>query len=200
MNAAVLVAVLIACRPASADDNPPVYQAAGAPQTAPGAKTPAGENLDLLSRVLQRCSLDDRRAFLGSIRFIGDKVADMEYRSIAECLGTIKLDDLGARFVRAGRGLSAKARDGRPLPLESIFSECSASDRKAFYDGLSFRDGHLVGMRVAAVKKCEGDMPRFLSLFGSEGLDASRWKRDCYCKKPQSCAPKRGYVCNPDDC
>ena len=53
------------------------------------------------------------------------------------CLGTLKLSDLGARLARAGNRASRRTRD---LPLEGLFSGCSAAVRERFYDGLQFRD------------------------------------------------------------
>ena len=173
---ALLLAAMLSCTPAIAADKP-----------------------DLLARVLEKCPLEDRRAFLGSLQFIGDKIAGMHYRPIADCLGTLKLSDLGARLARAGN--RASPSDARDLPLEGLFSGCSAAVRERFYDGLQFRDGRLVGLFVGGVKKCGArDLPRFLSLFGPDGMDAVDWKADCYCRRPGANVRRVGYVCSPDGC
>lgn len=182
-----------------------VLLAIACPVFAQGAKEtsakPTAAKVDLVSRTLERCSKESRRVFFENIVFVGNKVAGMNYGSLNGCLGDGELDKFGERIARSSSPLNEGQKDRRDHQLEKLFSGCSASDRKAFYDGLSFRDGHLVGMRITEVKKCgDGDMARFLSLFGSDGLDASRWKQDCYCKKPHSCVPKLGYACNPDDC
>lgn len=200
MRAALLMAAVMACWPAAASDESLMKPAASPPQNASEVKTPASENADLLSRVLQGCPTENRRVFLGNIRFIGDKIADMEYQSIADCLGTIALGALGTRLSRAGKG-AAGLGGNRPLPLENLFAGCPASARNGFYDSLQFIDGRLAGMFVGKVKKCgERDMPRFLSLFGAHGMEAAEWKKDCYCNQPGGCVPRAGHVCSPDNC
>lgn len=162
---------------------------------------PVAAKPDLVASALAKCSKESRFAFFEKIVFVGNRVAGMNYGSILSCLEDGELDKLGERLSHSEVPLKAWREDKRDELLEKLFSDCSASDRKSFYDALSFRNGHLVGMWTVSVKKCgDRDLPRFLSLFGSNGLDVSRWKQDCFCKKPHFCAPRRGYACNLDDC
>lgn len=164
------------------------------------ARSPAASP-DFVASTLAGCSKESRFSFFEQITFVGNRVAGMNYGPISSCLADADLDKFGQRLARSEVPLKVWREDKRDELLEKLFSDCSASDRKSFYNALSFRDGHLVGMWTAPVKKCSNrDLPRFLSLFGPTGLDVSRWRQDCYCKKPQFCAPRRGYACNPDDC
>lgn len=167
------------------------------------AAEPAAINpsADLLSQVLEKCSLENRRAFLGGVRFIGNGVADIWYAPITECLGTLKLKRLGEQIAAAGRGETASVQksDENPKPL---FDGCPAAARAQFYDSLQFRDGRLVGLFVAKIEECgKQDLPRFLSLFGTHGPDPlAGWRKDCRSDDGRRCARKTGYFCSPEIC
>lgn len=165
-----------------------------------GAAAPAEEKRSLLSQILERCPVENRLGFLGSVRFIGDKVADLEHRSIAGCLGSTTLRELAMELAQAGDAASPVERRNESLEVRALFSACPAGTRRNFYERLQFRDGRLVGMFIGKIWKCgERDILRFLSLFGVKELGAA-WKKDCYCKQPGVCFPKPGYVCNADGC
>lgn len=69
IKSALLVFLMIVSRPLRAVD-----------------ASPAGENADVVSQVLQNCPAEARRVFLGSIEFVGDKAASLGYASIENCL------------------------------------------------------------------------------------------------------------------
>lgn len=180
-----------------------------APAAGEGIRRGAGEagaissgKPDVFSAVLEACPLENRRAFLGSIKFSGIKVVSFGTGAIKDCLHGYSIADISDRFARVGKNDAPKETEVPALEFGELFSACSSSVRGAFYDRLVFSDGRIVAMFVGAVKRCAGkrDMRRFLSLFGSAGMDAGEWNDDCYCGPSGDCVSKPGFSCHRDNC
>ena len=196
-----IACAVLACQLASAADRSAVA-AEGAPLKAPAAKARAAEEVDTFSSFLEACPLEKRREFLGSIKFLGDKVVGFDYGPVRDCLGRMTRDDVSNRFSLAGHSGMPNDKVAHDDYFGELFSACSASVRNDFYDRMAFRDGRLIGLFVDGVKKCgeKRDLHRFLSLFGAEGMEEREWKDGCACTQPGLCAPKSNSSCHPGNC
>lgn len=200
--------------------------ARGAKQTVP-AQAPRDKWVDIVAGALQDCSFDERRAFLLSLKFNGEKVASFNMQPIEQCAKATKLDDLLRRFegslkinedTRNGdcesRGICRTNfagtctkncnSDGKDAgEIEPLFPACSADVRKEFFDRMEFRGGKIVTIYTGSIKKCSTpkDLQRFNALFGDEkGIHIMKWLDDNKCNKPGHCTPSINLSCNLETC
>ena len=172
-----LTCAILACKLASAADRQSL-PAEGTPPKAPATKARAADKIDTFSSILESCQLEKRRDFLGSIKFLGDKVVGFDYGPVRDCLGRMSRDDVSNRFALVGHSGAPSDKESNDDFFGVLFSSCSASVRDDFYDRMTFRHGRLIGLFVDGVKKCGGkrDLRRFLSIFGAAGMEESEFK------------------------
>jgi hypothetical protein len=195
-----IACAMLACRLASAAGQSAAVE--GAPQKTSPIKTIKLEKVDVFPIILESCPAQKRRDFLGSIKFLGDGVVGFDYGAIADCLGRMTRDDVSNRLAKVGHDGKTDAKDGPNAEFGELFTACSASVRAAFYDGLTLRDGHVLGLYTGGINKCAGktDLKRFLSLFGVEGISESEFKNGCACQQLGVCVPKSNYSCHSENC
>jgi hypothetical protein len=154
-----------------------------------------------LARLLERCAPAQRSEFLSSMKFLGDKVVSYNDGSIQECLGDTTRDAVAEVLAKLGND-SSDANKGKGAPeFGELFSACSASARKDFYDRLEFRGAKVVGVYVGGIEKCGGtDLRRFLSLFADEGQAPVSLQHGCVCKRAGASVKKSGYWCDSAGC
>jgi hypothetical protein len=195
-----IVCAMLACRLASAAGQAAAVE--GAPQKTSAIKTVKPEKGDVFSIILESCPGEKRRDFLNSVKFLGNRVVGFDYGAIADCLVRMTRDDVSNRLARVGHDGMSDDKDGPDVEFGELFSACSESARDAFYDGLTFRDGRVLGLYTGGINKCAGktDLKRFLSIFGADGMRESEFKNGCSCQQPGICAPKSKYSCHLENC
>lgn len=191
------------------------------------AQAPRDKWVDIVASALQDCSLDQRRAFLSSLKFNGEKVASFNMQPIEQCAKTTKLGDLLRRFEgpleinKDTRNGDCEARgtcrtnmvgtctkncnnDSKDAgAIEPLFPACSADVRKEFFDRMEFRDGKIVTIYTGGIKKCSApkDLQRFNALFGDDkGIHIMKWLDGNKCNKPGHCTPALNLSCNLETC
>lgn len=175
---------------------------APAKSPAPVPKDPevatAAEEGDVLAAVLARCPHENRRAFLGSVKFLRARIVSFDYKSIESCLGRLPMKAVSDRLALVGT-LPSASPEADAKRFGVLFSSCPAEARDEFFDSLTFQGRRFDGMSVKPIARCAGDrdLPLFLGLFGSHGLELKAWRKDCRCDGADSCRPDSGHYCRP---
>lgn len=116
-----------------------------------------------LARILERCPTEARADFLGRLRFIGPRLADLEHGALSRCLPPGALDELARELSLVGQEAPEEASGD----VAALFPLCKESARRAFFKSLVFREGRLTAMKDSRIRRCgEADVARFASLFG----------------------------------